>query len=82
MYVADEIKGTQREKQGRVVVLSSNVYNICVIHNMGYKWKNSAIKNCLIITRGAIKLHCYSTSAQNVEFPPNSPSFLYVLSII
>lgn len=35
MYVADEIKGTQREKQGRVVVLSSNVYNICVIHNMG-----------------------------------------------
>ena len=30
----------------------------------GQKWKNSAIMNCSISARGAIKLHPFSTSAK------------------
>ena len=55
----------------------NNIILFQKIHSWPKKGKNSAIRNCWISVRGAIKLHSFGTSAeQSEERIPNWYNFI------
>ena len=52
-------------------------------HTIGQKWKNSAIRNCWVSVRGAIKFHTFGPSVERSEgLVPKECNFILVLYFI
>ena len=72
MFKTQDLDVVVWAKISRIALLSPMYVNLRTANTVvgltvGKKWKNIAIRNCWISVRGAIKLHPYGTSAEQIE---------------